>query len=168
MASRSHNKRIYIFFASIFLLIFFWSTQSTPWFRSRALAKIDTAQGYTALILYLTRLSEAAELLESLASVNRNLPGHPWPIVLFHTGDFDDESQRTDFIYSLRDHIGEANGSRAFSERIEFVKLDWQLPEGISSDIEVVNPVHGSRWPGMLASLITINYLLTDSQSKTT
>ena len=61
------------------------------------------------------------------------LPGHPWPIILFHTGDFDEESPQTNLIGHLHDLIRVGNALRASSDRIEFVKLDWQLPKGILS-----------------------------------
>jgi mannosyltransferase len=108
-------------------------------------------------IIYLVRISDVSELLESLASVNRYLPGHPWPVVLFHTSDFDRQTGRTDFIAHLQKFIGADNASIAFSERIEFVKLDWQLPVGISTSKDVLNPVDDDRWPGKSAAIVLIN-----------
>lgn len=106
------------------------------------------APPYTAVILYLVTLSRVSELLDSLASINTNLPGPPWPIVLFHTGDFDGEHQRLEFIAQVRSHIGQENGSFQFAERIEFARLDWRLPEDISTDKDIVDPVDAHRWPG--------------------
>jgi hypothetical protein len=39
---------------------------------------------------------------------------------------------------------------REFGNRIEFVRLDWRLPEGIPEDKEVLKPVESFRWPGEL------------------
>jgi mannosyltransferase len=106
---------------------------------------------YTAAIIYLARLSHADELLESLASVNVYLPHRdPWPIILFHTGDFDDTPDQDDFLATLREKIGGASNrsDRDFSDRVEFVKLDWVLPEGIPHTKEELDPVSPSSWPG--------------------
>ena len=35
-----------------------------------------------------------------------------------------------------------------FVERIEFVMLEWSLPEGISSEKSIVKPVFEQAWPG--------------------
>jgi mannosyltransferase len=154
---RSHKKPLYISLASFLLLVLFWSPQirpSTRWLKSALHA--NGADGavpppYTAAIIYLAGISRVAEILESLASVNKNLTSHPWPVVLFHAGDFDHDSIRLDFVGRLHDYIGADNGSDAFVKRVEFVKLDWQLPKGISADKEVVNPLDSFRWPGELA-----------------
>lgn len=103
---------------------------------------------YTAVILYLVARSRATELLDSLASIHTNLPGPPWPIVLFHTGDFDDERTRTELIARIVNHLGEASASSLFAERIEFVKLDWRLPQGIPANKELLDPIESYRWPG--------------------
>ena len=112
----------------------------------------DTTQPpYTAAVVYLVRLSHADELLESLASVNAYLSlRDPWPIILFHTGDFDETPVQDDFLASLRKKIGgPSNHSQGdFSDRVEFVKLDWVLPEGIPHTKEELDPVSPSSWPG--------------------
>ena len=106
---------------------------------------------YTGAIIYLVRLSHADELLESLASVNAYLPlREPWPIILFHTGDFDETPVQDDFLASLREKIGGRSNRSAgdFSDRVEFVKLDWVLPEGIAGTMEELDPISPSSWPG--------------------
>ena len=106
---------------------------------------------YTGAIIYLVRLSHADELLESLASVNAYLPlRDPWPIILFHTGDFDETPVQADFLASLREKIGGRSNRSAgdFSDRVEFVKLDWVLPEGIADTMEELDPISPSSWPG--------------------
>lgn len=110
-----------------------------------------TRPPYTAAVVYLVRLSHADELLESLASVNAFLPlRDPWPIILFHTGDFDDTPVQDDFLANLRKKIGgpSNNSIMDFSDRVEFVKLDWVLPEGIPHTKEELDPVSPSSWPG--------------------
>ena len=106
---------------------------------------------YTGAIIYLVRLSHADELLESLASVNAYLPlRDPWPIILFHTGDFDEKPIQDDFLASLREKIGGRSNRSAgdFSDRVEFVKLDWVLPEGIADTMEELDPISPISWPG--------------------
>ena len=106
---------------------------------------------YTGAIIYLVRLSHADELLESLASVNAYLPlRDPWPIILFHTGDFDETPAQDDFLASLREKIGGRFNRSAedFSDRVEFVKLDWVLPEGIADTMEELDPISPISWPG--------------------
>lgn len=109
------------------------------------------SSSYTAVILYLVRASRISELLQSLASINSNLPGPKWPIIFFHTGDFDEEHARADLIAQVHDYIGARNGSWQLTTRFEFVKLDWKLPEGISQNKTVVDPVESYRWPGKLS-----------------
>jgi mannosyltransferase len=89
-----------------------------------------------------------SKLLESLASINANLPGPSWPIVLFHTGDFDDKHEHTGLIAQVQIYIGERNRSFPFAKRIEFAKLDWKLPVGIPADKDIVDPIDSGRWPG--------------------
>jgi mannosyltransferase len=160
----SHRRLLYVPLVLFILLIPFLSPRirtATLGFQSQIVdANTAVAIPYTAVIIYLVNLYRSFELLESLATVNRNLPGHPWPIVLFHTGDYDHDSIRMDFLGQLINYIGAENGSVAFSERIEFVKLDWQLPEGISADIDVVNPVDPFRWPGELLIVVLIPHYL--------
>jgi mannosyltransferase len=158
LAFRSHKKLLSIALASFLLLFLFSSSQipktSTRWIKSALTghslnadeAVLPTA--YTAAIIYLARISRVSEILESLASVNRNLTGHPWPVILFHAGDFEHHSIKLDFIGRIYDYIGTENGSDAFLQRVEFVQLDWQLPKNISANKDIVNPLDSFRWPG--------------------
>jgi mannosyltransferase len=165
---RSHKRLLYLSVVSFLFLYLF----SAPQRRTLALwSEYDAQLGgheplpYTAAIIYLAEFDRASELLESLASVDRNMPGHPWPIVLFHTGDFDHDIEREEFLDLLHNHLGADSGSEAFVERIEFVKLEWQLPKGVSPDKEVVNPVDSHRWPSESAVIagpkIPLNKWLT-------
>jgi mannosyltransferase len=154
---RSYRKLLYIALASFLLLLLSFSQipkTSTRWIKSALTGhslnadEAVLAPAYTAAIIYLARISRVSEILESLASVNRNLTGHPWPVILFHAGDFEHDSIRLDFIGRLYDYIGTENGSAAFLQRVEFVQLDWQLPKSISADKEIVKPLDSFRWPG--------------------
>lgn len=167
-ALRSHKKRLYIFLGLFFLFSLFWSWRHIPTSTQGFGPGLHAGSNsfglpYTAAILYLVRLEDASELLDSLASVKRNLPGPPWPVILFHTGDFDEEGSRIELVDNVYNHLGANNGSKEFSERIEFVKLDWRLPEGISSDVDVVDPVFAHRWPGMSAKFPALPHNTTDS-----
>jgi mannosyltransferase len=154
---RSHRKLVYVSLASFSLLCLFWTPQiqtSTLWSTFEKHKSTEKAPPYTAAIIYLVTIPRTAEHLESLASINRNLPGHPWPVILFHTGEFDHDSIRLDFVGRIHDYIGPENGSLAFTKRVEFVKLDWQLPKGIAADKETVDPVDSYRWPGKSAMVV--------------
>ncbi|KIM89451.1 glycosyltransferase family 15 protein [Piloderma croceum F 1598] len=152
-ALRSHKKSLYISLGLFFLFSLFWSSRHIPTSTQAFRAVLHAGSNsfglpYTAAILYLIRLEDASDLLDSLASVKRNLPGPPWPVILFHTGDFDEEGPRIELVDNVYNHLGANNASKEFTERIEFVKLDWRLPEGISPDVNVVNPVFAHQWPG--------------------
>lgn len=152
----------FVLFLLTFVLLYnaLWAPESRsyrPW--SQITSKpntdidvVDTSAPYTAVVLYLVSLSRASELLESLASLHANVPGPAWPILLMHTGDFDEMDTRTDFVAELRTHIGAENGSWAFGNRIEFVRLDWTFPPGVSTDVDVVKPVMPHIWPGKCTS----------------
>jgi mannosyltransferase len=147
---RSNRKLLYLSVVSFLLLYLSWPRHirtSTLWSEFNAHLDGHEALPYSAAIVYLAGVDRSSELLESLASVNRNLPGRPWPIVLFHTGDFDHDIEREEFLNLLHNYLGADSASEAFMERIEFVKLEWRLPNGISPDVEVVKPVDSYRWP---------------------
>ena len=103
---------------------------------------------YTAVILYLIAESRASELLQSLAALHANVPGPNWPIILYHTGDYDEESTRSNFISEVRSFIGAENGSGAFSDRLEFVRLDWKWPVDIPTNVDEIQPFQPHVWPG--------------------
>lgn len=56
-----------------------------------------------------------------------------------------------DFLAGLHEKIGGPSNrlDRDFSDRVEFVKLDWVLPEGISHSKEELDPV--SRFSKLMA-----------------
>ena len=107
---------------------------------------------YTSAIIYLVWLFHPDELLELLASVNAYLLlRDPWPIILFHTGDFDETPVQDDFLASLREKVGGWSNCSAgdFSDPVDFIKLDWVLPERIADTMEKLDPISPSSWPGM-------------------
>lgn len=123
-----------------------WSPRSRT---SRLWGKLShDDNSYTAVILYLIAQSRASELLQSLASLHANVPGPDWPIILYHTGDYDEESSRSDFVSEVRSFIGAENGSTAFSDRLEFIRLDWKWPLGLSTDVNEIQPFQPHVWPG--------------------
>jgi mannosyltransferase len=71
----------------------------------------------------------------------------PWPIVLFHPGDYDDPNDRKSLRAGLLEKIGYEKDALIFLGRIEFVKLDWTLPEGLPS-VDELDPLYRDHWPG--------------------
>lgn len=170
---------------SLLCLTLLWSPQlrsSRPWSKLIINTKSNHAntvtgdsdtRSYSAAIIYLVKLSHVSELLESLASVQANLSlSCPWPILLFHTGDFDAEPSRTEFVVQLRDRLGGGNGSWDLGRRVEFVRLDWRLPEGIPADKDILDPIEPYRWPGELPSTtprgIHTNFIISPLKVTTT
>jgi mannosyltransferase len=119
-ALRSHKKRLYISLCSFFLFSLFWLGRhirtSTQGFRAGLHAGSNSfGHPYTAAILYLVRLEDVSNLLDSLVSVKRNLPGPPWPVILFHTGDFDEEGLRIELVDNVYNHLDRRNFQRESS-----------------------------------------------------
>ncbi|KAF9514053.1 glycosyltransferase family 15 protein [Hydnum rufescens UP504] len=116
----------------------------------------DQSIPYTAAIIYLASVRRSAELVRSLTLVAQNLHTGPrqWPIILFHTGDFDYAGPRSELLARLEtslskvaDNTGSALLS-VFISRIYFSKVHWSLPEGIPDNITLVDPVQAGSWPG--------------------
>ena len=84
----------------------------------------------------------------SLSYLYQNVPMKPWPILLMYSDDLDDESKRTEFTVRLYDFLGSDQDARWFIDRLEWIRLEWTLPDGISHDKEVVQPVFADYWPG--------------------
>ena len=108
---------------------------------------------YTAAIIYLASARRVSELIPSLTLVAMNLRTAPWPIILFHTGDFDHVEARSDLLGLLAESlIDVANMSSpmhlSFVIRIQFTKLHWSLPAGIPNNVTLVDPVDSPVWPG--------------------
>ncbi|KAI5117395.1 hypothetical protein M0805_007786 [Coniferiporia weirii] len=104
--------------------------------------------GYSAVILYLVNLYRLRELLLSMSYLHTNVNMQPWPILFMYSDDLDDSSKRMEFMLRLYDFLGGGQEARWFMDRIEWIRLDWQLPDNISHDKSVVQPVFGDSWPG--------------------
>lgn len=87
-------------------------------------------------------------MLLSLSYLYNNVNMHPWPILLLYSDDLNDGSMRSEFMLRLYDFLGGGQEARWFVGRIEWISLDWQLPDNMSHDKSVVNPVFADSWPG--------------------
>lgn len=103
---------------------------------------------YTAVVLYLVNLYRLRELLLSLSYLHQNVKMKPWPILLMYSDDLDDGTKRQEFMMQLYDYLGGKQEARWFVERIEWIRLDWSLPEGIPHNKDEVQPVFEHAWPG--------------------
>jgi hypothetical protein len=104
---------------------------------------------YNAVILYVVSSNRGTELINSLIKVYQNMAlTRPWPIVLFHPGDYDNPDGRNSFRAGLLGKIGYEKDALDFLKRIEFERMHWTLPEGISSNVDEVDPVFHGEWPG--------------------
>jgi hypothetical protein len=110
----------------------------------------DHPPEYSAVILYLVLTRRNEETFKSLSLLFQNAPHlYPWPIVLFHSGDFNDKFAGEDFRSRLLAEIGAGTeNSLNFVNRIGFERLDLTLPEGMSSNVAVIKPVFADGWPG--------------------
>ncbi len=108
-----------------------------------------TQAPYSAAITYLISIHRSQELILSLSYLFSNVPSrHPWPIVLFHEGDFTERAMQLELKRQLYAYIGASPTAWHFLDRLEFEELHWTLPDGISADINVVKPVYDFVWPG--------------------
>ena len=104
--------------------------------------------GYSAVVLYLVNFWRLRELLLSMSYLYSNVKMHPWPILFMYSDDLDDESKRNEFMLRLYDFLGGGQEARWFVERVEWIRLEWELPDTISHDKSVVDPVFADYWPG--------------------
>ena len=160
MSLRRQSLRITSFAVALTILILLTRFSSIKTyiltFKPDTVINVDpsTPGPYTAVFIYLVSKNRASELLDSLASVHRNVPtAQPWPIVLFHTGDYDEIAAQRDFVADMRDRIkAEENSSieisESFAGRIEYVKIEFPWPEDFPKDKALVDPVFPSVWPG--------------------
>ncbi|KAF9514049.1 glycosyltransferase family 15 protein [Hydnum rufescens UP504] len=94
----------------------------------------DQSIPYTAAIIYLASVRRSAELVRQ------------WPIILFHTGDFDYAGPRSELLARLETSLSKVATTQAR------LYLHWSLPEGIPDNITLVDPVQAGSWPGKLSS----------------
>lgn len=83
----------------------------------------------------------------SLSYLYQNVPMKPWPILLMYSDDLDDESKRIEFMLRMYDFLGGDQDARWFLARLEWIRLEWSLPDNISHDKAVVDPVFADYWP---------------------
>ncbi len=115
---------------------------------------------YSAAIVYLISLRRSQELILSLSYLFSNVPSqHPWPIILFHVGDFAEKAAQVELKRQLYAYIGTSTAAWRFLDRLEFEELHWTLPEGVSADINVVKPVFDYVWPGTCCRLSQLRYV---------
>lgn len=118
-------------------------------FQSTGLEPVD----YTAALVYLVERRRMEDIPHSLGEAQRNIPWRrQWPIILFHTGDYDTEDSRNEFFSAIRENEWSQNVYHQLRNRIEFVKLNFTLPPGIPEDKSIYKPqVSEDKWPGMFA-----------------
>jgi hypothetical protein len=104
---------------------------------------------YSAVIIYLAAVKREDSTISSLRTDFSNLETiHPWPIILFHPGDYNNPDERDMLRGGLLEKIGYEEDALDFLQRIEFVRIYWNLPKGISTDIKKVDPIYSRVWPG--------------------
>lgn len=110
----------------------------------------DDPPAYTAAVLYLISGDRTDTVLTSLGKMQRHVAWRrQWPILLFHTGEFDSEESQTRFYEDMKTHEWSDMVYLSLKQRIEFIKFDFAFPPGVSSDINVYKPEEfAHRWPG--------------------
>lgn len=105
---------------------------------------------YTAAIVYLISQDRMDVLPESLGKAQLHVNWRSqWPIILFHTGDFDTVQSQLAFYTALKNNKWSGQVYYELRNRIEFVHLDWTFPPGVSSNITEYKPEEfAHRWPG--------------------
>lgn len=114
----------------------------------------DGGLGYTAVLLYLIEPSRMEVTAQSLGLQQRNIPWRrQWPIVLFHTGDYNTQASRNEFWDAIRESEWTKDVYQELVDRVEFVQLEFTLPPGMPDDVDVYKPqVSADRWPGEFLS----------------
>lgn len=123
------------------------------------------APGYTAAVVYLLSVMPgprpAHAVFDSLSLMHKNIPWrHPWPVLLLHAGAYDSPESQAEFRTWLRLAAG-AHGLgvgdvETLVKRLEFVRTDHGLPEGIPANGGVDEPIWSQEWPGALFALIKV------------
>jgi len=108
------------------------------------------SSNYTAAVVYLAEARRLEDTLHSLGSLQLNIPWRSqWPIILFHTGDFDDHRVLAEFYTKLEKNKWTKTVHSKLRQRIEFVNIEFTFPAGVSSDVNVYKPeVFDFWWPG--------------------
>ena len=103
------------------------------------------------------------QIPHSLGEAQRNIPWRrQWPIILFHTGDYDTKEPQKEFFSAIRENEWSRDVYHQLRNRIEFVKLDFKLPPEVPEDKSIYKPqVSEDKWPGMLCgSLLNLRLLI--------
>lgn len=105
---------------------------------------------YTAALVYLVTKDRMNMFVESLGRAQLYVSWRSqWPIILFHSGDFDSELSRSELYTALKSDEWSGQVYFELQNRIEFIKLDWAFPPGVSPNISVYQPEEFIHvWPG--------------------
>jgi hypothetical protein len=128
-------------------------SELTSWFRtpeSPAPSLPSSENTYTAAIIYLAERDRLDDTIHSLGSLQLYIPWRSqWPIILFHTGDFDDHEVVSEFYTKLEEDKWTKRLHSRLRKRIQFLKIEFTFPPAVSPDINVYKPEEfGWRWPG--------------------
>lgn len=105
---------------------------------------------YTAAVVYLVERRRMNDIPHSLGEMQRHIPWRrQWPVILFHTGDYDSTEAQQEFFDTIRENEWSRDVFEELRKRIEFVKLEFKLPPGMPEDKSVYKPqVSEDKWPG--------------------
>ncbi|KAJ7651296.1 glycosyltransferase family 15 protein [Roridomyces roridus] len=157
------RRYAFLAFTAAFLVIIFLAHQNgytlPPHGPSRfgISASVSGAAGYTAAIVYLLSVLPGPRLphqiFDSMSLMQKHIPWrHQWPILLLHAGAYDDSDSRELFVEMLRDKAAEHGLSSEVIDgmvrRLEFVRTDHELPEGIPATGANDDPIWAQEWPG--------------------
>jgi hypothetical protein len=119
--------------------------------QSAAIEPVD----YTAALVYMIERRRMEDIPHSLGEAQRNIPWRrQWPIILFHTGDYDAEDSRNEFFSAIRENEWSHDVYHQLRNRIEFVKLNFKWPPGVPENKSIYKPqVSEEKWPGMSLGL---------------
>jgi len=83
--------------------------------------------------------------------------------ILFHTGRLWWRGPRIELVDNVYNHLGANNGSKEFSERIEFCQARLAVAQEHIIRRKRRGPVFAHRWPGMSAKFAALPHNTTDS-----
>lgn len=97
--------------------------------------------------------------MESLFYVYHNLKTYPWPIIIFHTGAFDQNSLRLELKIRLMEHIlfdsyryanrqPPLDRTIRFIDRLVFERIIWELPAALPAKADLEPIAFDWLWPG--------------------
>lgn len=141
--------------AILVLLLFQLALRGTPkwWVRTPGPyppSRPSSEVNYSAAIIYLAEKRRLEETLHSIGSLQLYIPWRSqWPILLLHTGDFDEPEMVEEFYGKLKTHGRTRQFYSQLRQRLEFVRVEFKFPPGVSPDRDVFKPeVWADRWPG--------------------